>query len=236
MAGIAVFRHFGYPGLFLVSFGTHLLSFLIGASVREPKLDIPSQPKSHRWIDTFTVVESLLPAIGIAFLAVCHGSIVAFLPLYALELGLNNPGLYFAVAAGCVLLSRVFTGPLSDRVSRHAVVFPGYLAVLVGMVILGLASSPSLLLVAAAINGFGFGAVTPAMLTLAVDQAPTQRRALAIAQFQVFYDIGVSLGAIALGVLLDQTGQNYSAMYLVAAGIGLCGLVIYSTFGQREKR
>jgi MFS family permease len=77
---------------------------------------------------------------------------------------------------------------------------------------------------AAVVAGFGTGAAQPALMTVAVDQSAPERRGQSLAQFQLFYDLGIGLGSLTLGALLDLVKQNFSIMYLATAIVALIGL------------
>jgi MFS family permease len=79
---------------------------------------------------------------------------------------------------------------------------------------------------AAVVGGFGTGAAQPALMTLAVDQSAPERRGQSLAQFQLFYDLGIGMGSLTLGALLDWVDQNFSTMYLATAFVALIGLWI----------
>lgn len=227
IVGFAIFYRFGYDGTFLATFIICLSSLLAASRIREPKLLASELRVRKSWIETLAVLETLLPATTIGFLSFCLGGVVTFLPLYALERGLRNPGIWFTVYAVCLLISRPIAGPLSDRISRRAVILPGFILSLSGMILLALARSPVWLILAAIIMGLGFGAAQPALMTLAVDQTSPQRRGLSIAQYQLFFDLGIGLGSVALGALLDVVDRNFSTMYLAATAVGAVGLAIY---------
>jgi MFS family permease len=89
-----------------------------------------------------------------------------------------------------------------------------------------MALSPNWLMVAAIIGGFGTGAAQPALMTLAVDQSATDRRGQSLAQFQFFYDLGIGVGSLMLGALLDLVDQSFLIMYLATAVVALIGLWI----------
>jgi len=224
--GFALFQRLKYPGVFLGAGALLVLSFLVSIPVVEPRREKSARRESGHWLDTIAVKESIYPAIAVAFLSFGHGGILTFLPIQALQLGLANPGIWFGVYAACILLSRPIAGPLSDRISRRAVVFPGLILNIVGILILALASSPTWLMAAAIIAGFGTGAAQPALMTLAVDQSATERRGQSLAQFQLFYDLGIGIGSLTLGALLDLVNQSFSIMYLATALVAALGLWI----------
>jgi MFS family permease len=222
--GFALFHRYDYAGIFFGAGALLVLSFIAALPVKEPKRSKSAPHKSSHWLDTVAVKETMHAAIAVAFLSFGHGGILTFLPIQALKLGLSNPGIWFGVYAACILLSRPIAGPLSDRVSRRAVILPGLILNIVGILLLAMATSPNWLMAAAILAGFGTGAAQPALMTVAVDQSAAERRGQSLAQFQLFYDLGIGMGSLTLGALLDLVDQSFSIMYLATAIVALIGL------------
>ena len=222
--GFALFHRFGYPGVFFGAGVFLLLSFFAGLPIVEPTRAKPAARKDSRWLDTIAVKETLHPAIAVAFLSFGHGGILTFLPIQALQLGMANPGIWFGAYAVCILLSRPIAGPLSDRISRRAVILPGLILNIAGILLLAMATSSNWLMAAAIVAGFGTGAAQPALLTVAVDQSAASRRGQSLAQFQLFYDLGIGIGSLTLGALLDVVDQDFSIMYVATAVVAAIGL------------
>jgi MFS family permease len=232
IAGFALLGGFSFAGVFLGAAGLLLISLALGGTIPEPASTHRNEPQPARWVEAILIRETLLPATTIAFLSFGQGGILTFLPIHALKIGLKNPGIWFSVYAFCLLVSRPIAGPLSDRFSRRAVIIPGLSFSLLGMCLLAAASSPAWLIAAAVVGGLGIGAAQPALMTLAVDETTPQRRGHSMAQYQCFYDLGIGIGSLVLGALLDLVGQNFSIMYLAAAGIAGTGLWYYVVKGK----
>lgn len=224
--GFWLYHRFEYPGAFLGAAALLVVSFVFSLPVAEPQSSHKTVRTSPRWLDNLMVKESLDPAVGVAFLSFGHGGILTFLPIHALKIGMTNPGIWFGVYAACILLSRPIAGPISDKVSRRAVILPGLILNAAGILLLAFATSASWLMVAAVIAGFGTGAAHPALMTLAVDQSNAERRGQSLAQFQFFYDLGIGIGSLTLGALLDLVNQSFLVMYLATAAVALVGLWI----------
>lgn len=231
VAGFSLYHAYGFPGAFWGAAALLILSLLLATLVPEPK-KILSHARLDHWTDALVVRETLMPAICASLLSFGQGGTLTFLPLQALKLGLKNPGLWFGLYALCVLMSRPIAGPLSDRISRRAVILPGLSMHMVSFLLLAMATSPTWLMIAAVIGGFGVGAAQPALMTLSVDQTSPQRRGQSMAQYQCFYDLGIGLGSLALGVLLDLVEQNFTIMYLTTAAVSFVGLWYYSAKGK----
>jgi MFS family permease len=224
--GFALYHRYQFTGVFLGAGAVLILSFLFALPVSEPQRPQNTPKKSDRMLDNIMMKESIDPAIGVAFLSFGHGGILTFLPIHALQIGLVNPGIWFGVYALCILLSRPIAGPISDKVSRQAVITPGLMLNIAGILLLAFSTSSNGLIAAAIIGGFGTGAAQPALMTLAVDQSSAERRGQSLAQFQFFYDLGIGIGSLTLGALLDLVNQSFLIMYLATAGVALIGLWI----------
>jgi MFS family permease len=219
-----LFQRFDYAGAFAGAGVLLAIAFIAALLTNELARDIAAKTNSGLWIETLVVKETLDPAIAIAFLSFGHGAILTFLPIQALKIGMDNPGIWFGIYAACILLSRPVAGPLSDRISRRAVVLPGLVLNIAGILLLAAAASPAWLMAAAIVGGFGTGAAQPALMTVAVDRSAPERRGQSLAQFQLFYDLGIGIGSLTTGALLDLVNQNFSIMYSATAIVALIGL------------
>jgi MFS family permease len=224
LLGFALFQRFDYAGAFFGAGALLALGFIAALPLKERRRVTILRREATHWLDTIAVRETIHPAIAVAFLSFGHGGILTFLPIQALKLGLANPGIWFGVYAACILLSRPIAGPLSDRISRRAVILPGLILNIAGILLLAMSTSPTWLMAAAIVAGLGTGAAQPALTTVAVDQSAADRRGQSLAQFQLFYDLGIGIGSLTLGVLLDLVNQNFSIMYVATAVVALIGL------------
>ncbi len=78
---------------------------------------------------------------------------------------------------------------------------------------------------AAAIYGFGFGSVQPALQAWAVEEAEANRKGMANATFFSFFDLGVGVGAMVFGQLAFNYG--YHVIYFTAAGSVMIAMLYY---------
>lgn len=235
IAGFAAYYRFGFHGMFLAVLGVILLSFLFALPIKDPYRPSIESGMRRTWWKLLFVRDSLLPAVIMAFLAFGHAGVSTYIPLYMLQENFGNPAYYFAVEAVFIILSRPIAGPLSDRLGRRVIILPGLILQILGLVVVALAPSTRYLLVAAAINGLAFGSAHPGLMTLAIDWVPAHRRGLSMAQFQTFHDLGIGVGSVVLGALLDLTSKNFSTMYLVSAVMVTVGLGIYGILGKEPR-
>jgi len=79
---------------------------------------------------------AIAPALVIFLITITYGSIVGFISIYANDLGIKNVGIYFAIYAISLLISRPFFGKLVDRYGFDIAVFPGLTCLFLGIMVL----------------------------------------------------------------------------------------------------
>ncbi|MHB1134947.1 MAG: MFS transporter [Chloroflexota bacterium] len=227
--GIFLMQSAGFATLFAVVAGLGVLAVLLSLLIHEPaRVLAPAGPGAQRSPAPGGVLErtALFPGAVLALTTVTYGSLVSFLPLYAFRQGLtDNPGLFFTVYAVVLIVARGFTGTISDRWGRGAVIAPGLLLAAVALWVLAAANSLALLLVVAVLYGLAFAAVQPAIMALVVDRAPAQRRGAAMGTFSAAMDLGIGGGSVLWGFVAQAAG--YQTMYLASGGVALLALAVY---------
>jgi MFS family permease len=166
---------------------------------------------------------ALYPALLVLGLFVPYGALAAFLPLFAHQQRLGNPGLFFTAIALAAMAVRGGAGHLADRFGRRLVAAPALALVAAGLGLLAGAESAPRLLASAVLFGVGFGAAQPAILAMAADRVPPAERGRAMGTIFTAWELGILGGATLLGLVTDRFG--YVATWLLAAAIaGLCAL------------
>jgi MFS family permease len=170
------------------------------------------------------------PALVLLCITLTYGGIVSFIPLYAGARGVQNIGLFFTVYALVLLISRPIIGRMADRYGGRKFVAPGILLIAASLVVLVKADSLPLFLISGIIYGIGFATVQPILNAIVVSLAPPERRGAANATFTTAMDLGIGIGSIILGFIVQQSG--YESMYGISAifavlGIGVYYLILY---------
>lgn len=213
------------PGVFfLLCAGLGLMAFLLSLNIRFKKVDTsPDKTKVAR----FDVLEksAINPAILLFFITATFGGIASFLPLYAVEKGIDGIQLYFVAYALALMLTRTFAGRIYDTKGDLYVIPPGVILIFAAMLLLAWLPNLNVLLIAGVLYGLGFGTVQPALQAWAVNAAPADRKGMANATFFSFFDLGVGIGAMVFGQLAFSYG--YASIYIVAACSVLLSLAYY---------
>lgn len=161
------------------------------------------------------------PALFPTFILLTHtvtlAPLITFLPSYAEERDLGNPGLFWTLYSGVSIAAMLFSGQLADRVGRSSVIVPGLLLSMAAMFMLLAVDSRLLFLVTAAVYGAGFGMLQPGLQAFLLDRVTPRERSAAMATNAYAWEIGESGGALALGPVAGIWG--------VASTFGIVGAI-----------
>ena len=221
MVGLLIMEHLSSTVLFAALSVLAALSIVM-STMRLPDAVILPQGARHRLsIQTFIERRALAPALIAGILFFAYGSVLTFIPLYTRSLGLSaETSLFYACYAGAILVTRPFVGRIFDRMGPDYTVYPGVLLFAVGMALLGT----------------GFGAVTPALQTLAVRSVPASRAGVATATYFWSLDISVGLAAAGLGIVAVTYGYAFTYRIVDVAVIAAAALcyTIWRRMGKKE--
>ena len=227
MIGLLILEYFTPTVLFAALSVLAAISIAAGGAHRLPdEIILPAKTQRSLSVTTFIERRALAPALIAGILFFAYGSVLTFIPLYTRSLGLSSEtSLFYACYAGAILVTRPFVGRIFDRKGSDYTVYPGLALFAAGMFLLGNIEGLSGLIAAALLLGAGFGAVTPALQTLAVRSVPPARAGVATATYFWSLDISVGLAAAGLGVVAVTYGYafTYSIVDVAVIAVGtLC--------------
>lgn len=133
--------------------------------------------------------------------------------------------------SGVIAVSRLFVGRLHDAHGDNMIVYPALASVAAGLIVLAIASTGVQLLIAGGFLGLGIGTLMSSAHVIAVSVAPLRRVGLATSTLFIMMDLGVGLGPLALGPIIERWG--FSTLYLgLSALVGLTAGVYYAGHGR----
>ncbi len=153
--------------------------------------------------------------------------IIAFMPVHALAIGVDNIGIYFVVNGAVAIVCRLLLGRFLDRGSRGVWIALGLALSALAFVLLALASGIGWFVASAVVNAFGMSLALPSLMAVAMDRADPAHMGRAMATYSMFYRAGEAIGAPLAGALVDAFG--FGGMYvgaIVSLVVGLLATVL----------
>ncbi|HEY0336076.1 MAG TPA: MFS transporter [Burkholderiales bacterium] len=213
----------GFQTVFLVSTMLALLGLPVawGLAQRrsETKEVAPSgdQPERGGFIE-----RGVLLATGLNLCSsLVSPSVMAFLPLYARSLGIENIGLFYVLAGLTSIVIRPVLGKKTDVIGRGPAIVIGLGAQLIGLALIIAAGNLILILAGGFFVAVGMAMIGATTTALAMDLANPRFRGRAMATFSMSFQIGAGAGAMIAGALADVFGLR--AMYVGSIAITVAG-------------
>jgi EmrB/QacA subfamily drug resistance transporter len=181
---------------------------------------IPASVFHRRWLILATLCGSLL-AVTIA-----NGSLTLALPLIATDLRLGTLELTWVVEIYSLLFAALlFTAAaVGDRYGRKETMQVGLLLFVVGSFYAGFVASSGLeLILMRAVMGIGGAMVMPTTLSVINVAFPPRERPRAVAIWTAISAVGMMLGFVVGGVLLDHLG--WESTFFLSGGVAVVTLV-----------
>lgn len=180
------------------------------------------RPKWARYVEPGAV-----PTAAVASLySLGYAGIVTFLATLAADRGFGAvASLFFAVYAGTVLVSRLFTGRLMERRGANVIMLPAFVLFAAGLAAIAAADHVWLLLTAAVLVGLGYGQLLSAGQVICVTRVPREHAGMGASTYFLGIDLGMGIGPLLAGVLVQWWGT--AGMFWVLSGFILVLLPVF---------
>ena len=175
----------------------------------------------------------LLPGLLLLASILGMAGFLTFVPLYAMDLGMDGSRLVLLSFAGIVVGIRSVGARIPDRLGAARTTRMALALSAAGLALVGTWRSPAGLLAGAVVFAVGVALLTPAVMALAVAGVPPGERASVIGTTSAFLDLAFGLGPAALGFVAAAVGRP--GTFLAGAAVAAAGwvLVVATRFGRR---
>ena len=162
-----------------------------------------------------------LPMVVAVFFGLGSGTVFAFMPTFAEDLGVTTLSLFYTGYAASAIAVRIAGGRLIDTRGRRAVIVPSMfvqasgtlLLAALGVLVTRTSATPVVpsLVLAGLIAGGAHGFLYPGLAALITDDTPAERRASVVGVFSAMFLVGQTAGAFVFGWVAHSAG--YAVMW-----------------------
>lgn len=224
-------NRFNFIVLFLVCTGLSLCSLFIATKLVKREV-IPLKDQSLK-AHTILSREVLSPSVIALMLNFIWGTLNAFFPLYALNRGVSNPGIFFIFLAITLMLGRILGGRLLDLYERKKVIIPCLTMIVISLVLLTFSTTLPMFILVAVILGTGWSLLYPSIFIYAIESAGSSQGP-AMGTFTALADLGAGIGPMIMGIILQWT--SYPIMFLSLTLIGVINFLYFYYAIVRKKK
>ncbi|SIT42826.1 putative transporter [Paraburkholderia ribeironis] len=219
--GVAITHAIGFAALGVLVIALAALGFYL-ARLIAPVPIVHGERMSYR-----SVFTRVLPhGIGLALGSAGFGSIATFITLFYAAKNWPNAALSLTVFGTLFIGARLLFANTIKTYGGFRVAIASFSFECVGLLMLWLAPAPHIALAGAALTGFGFALVFPALGVEAVGLVPPASRGSALSAYSVFLDLSLGITGPLAGYIAGEFG--YASVFLFAA-IAAASAVVLST-------
>lgn len=218
--------------LFWIALVTALIGFATVSAIKLKPRE-PVKEKKPMSFDRFFLTRGWLLAVNIICFSLCWGIMSNYVAIYGMEM-LNitdGTGLFFMILSFGLFAARIIgTRSLArGRIVENAAL--GVVLSLAGYTLFALVPESWAYYTAAALIGLGNGNMYPAFLNMFIKLARNDQRGTANSSILTAWDIGMGIGMIVGGVLLEYI--SYSAAFWGAAIMQGVGTLLFYFFTRQ---
>ena len=228
--GMFVINHFSFTVLFWACSGLSLASLFITHKLGRRQI-APLQDSTKEGSLLFSR-KALPPSIISSLSLFIWGALTAFFPLFAVDQGVTNPGLFFTTMAIMLILGRALGGKLLDLYSRERIILPCLTTYIISMLILAFSKTLPMFILVAVIWGIRHAFLIPSLVVYVLERVGSSPGPV-MGTFTAITDLGVSLGPVIMGILVHTAG--YPIMFLCLALTGVINLSYFYFFVRKKE-
>ena len=229
IAGEALLHASGFTLVWMFAAASSVLSGVVGFAVPETRPDDIADHAGGPIVNRGALLPGTVLASSIWALATFN----AFIPLYALDLGLSGASIFFATHSAVVMSVRLFGARLPDVLGPKKAASSALVAIAAGMLIMGAWSETAGLFVGTIFYSLGHSLAFPALMTMAISRSSPAERGSVVGTFTAFFDLSFGLGAAAAGGVAMLIG--YRGAFVTAAGVAAAGFVLLQSYARRSE-
>ena len=182
----------------------------------------------NKWtFDSFIEKKVIFIAFVAFLMGLSYSSVLAFLSSYVKVIHLVEiSSLFFVVYALVITVTRPLSGKIFDSLGEKFVMYPSYLFLTAGLILLSITDSSWMLLFSGGLIGLGYGTFMSNGQAVALKQVVSNHRiGVALSTYFIGLDLGLGVGPFVLGEL--RSFFSFQEVYLIAAVLPIVCLVLY---------
>ncbi|MDR2772250.1 MAG: MFS transporter [Elusimicrobiota bacterium] len=218
LIGLLIYDYFDYHYIFYgaLIFGT--IGGVFAILIKSPASE--KSRKDAINLDRFLSTKGLTIGFNFVFLGMAYATMTTYIAMYGKELKVwGSAGMFFIILSIGLIISRLFSGKNIDKGKVLEMIKMGNIFAVFSFFLLFFADktphSQSLIYYISALTiGLSYGMMFPSFNVMFINLAPHNRRAAASSTYLTSWDLGIGLGIVFGGEIIDAMG--ISSIYAFA--------------------
>lgn len=222
--GMFLMHETGFNVLYSIVLTLSVISFVIRLFLNIPQI----KSHGHAWFKLSNYIDAKVMSISAValFMELGYGSLASYLATFAAQRDIQEAAaFFFLISAITTILSRPISERLFDLYGENLVLYPSILLTAVALLLVSIANSAPLILLAGFFQGLGFGNFQSAGQALALRLVSKERYAQATSTFFIFFDLSVGISPALGGII--ATNFNFTFMFVILSVLTFLAAVLY---------
>ena len=182
------------------------------------------RPSLQRQLRNLCEARVAILMVQTLLLSAAYAVVFFYIRQYAVALGIQNAGMFFAMATAAMIVARLVGAPLMDRYDKRWIAIGGLALLALAFLLLFAAQGNTSFLTSGLIAGLGWGVSMPAVSALVFDVSAPEFRGFNINASMVMVQASFFVGPMAGGVVLAVSG--YAALFTGCALVSMLGALL----------
>lgn len=222
LVALGLVQHYSFQAFFIACVGILLVALLMILGTTKPQ-NVPARLKQSQRV----FQKAFLPQCSLVFiLGVLMNGVMTFTPIYVQLYHLSGISGFFFIAALAGVVIRPIVGHTFDRQGPRLILWVSTLLLTSGMILLALVDRNWMLLLAGVFYGVADGAIYPTLQAWLFKRTTMVNRDTATGMFLNAYDLGMGLGAVVLGWVVQLSSYRNMFFSLIVISILYIGLAL----------
>ena len=226
--GVLMVNHIHYESLGILTLLVGIIGFLYTRS-KKPYQIVKKRTEAISFKRVLLIVSPFGACLALGGLG--FGSISTFMTLYYEHFNWQNGAACLTVFGIFFILTRLIFNKVIDQYGGLKVALASLFVEALGLLVIAVAMDPTWTLVGAALTGFGFSLVFPALGVEAIKRVDQSQQGSALAAYGLFIDISLGITGPLIGFVANNMGMT--AIYpfstiIVSIGFAVVGNLLYN--------
>ncbi len=234
--GIVLKDRFGYQYLFIIISFLTLLAVILLFIVKVEKTvyqKVKSIDVALRF-DNLIAKDCVVYSLVSGLFSCVNGITSSFLVLLGEERGIANIAIFFSANAIVLFILRFMVGRFIDRFALTPIVIMSLVITGVSMVIIGISSGLSIILLSAVLVAIGQGTGQLSLQSACIKKVDAAKIGVATSTYYIGADMGQGLGPMIGGRISELF--SYKMMFFLTAILMLGGIMLFISYQIYDKR
>lgn len=218
-----------FETIFIIIFSVGAIGLLTVLPIKPVKKIEPvgdKRVKSKITAGRFILLRGLPCVAIIALTGYGYGAISNFIALYPNEVDFNaNVGYFFLILASGIVVARIFSAKMINKGEVLKATYIGGAFVLSSYALFLFCNNAIIFYTLAALFGIGFGYFGSSFQSMLVNLAEPTQRGTASATYYTFWDMGIGLGTVTGGIVLEKL--DFQALLILCTALTVIAVLYF---------